>query len=62
MSLRTGIASGAIVALLSLGGCAAGTGGSAAPSYMQSCLAKATTEQERSECAWGNASRMASGR
>ena len=59
MALRIAIVLGAIAALSSLGGCA---GGSARPSYMQSCLEKATSEAQRSECAWSNAARMASGR
>jgi hypothetical protein len=60
MPFRIGIALGAVFALVSLGGCA--NAGSAAPSYMQACMAKASTEMERSECAWSNAARMASGR
>lgn len=62
MSFRIGIATAVLAALCTLDGCAAGNTTGASPSFMQSCLEKATTDQERSECAWRNASRMASGR
>jgi hypothetical protein len=44
-----------------VGGCATGGGGKEYQSFMQTCTANAKTEQERSACAWENASRMAGG-
>ena len=50
-----------MLACAGLSGCATG-GSSAAPnSYMGRCQEAAKTEKERSECAWKNAERMASG-
>lgn len=63
MQLRIGIAICSLaVAGVALGGCA--TGGASGPnqSFMSQCDARATTEMERSECAWKNAERNASGR
>jgi len=61
MQLRIGIVICSL-AVAALGGCA--TGGSSGPnqSFMSQCEANASTEQERSECAWKNAERMAGGR
>ncbi len=59
MRFGIGIAMGALVAG-ALAGCAAG-GNAGAQTYVQKCFADATTEAERSECAWRNAARMASG-
>ncbi len=42
-------------------GCATGGGSGGYQTFMQKCEAAATTNQERSECAWENAERMASG-
>lgn len=42
-------------------GCATGGGGGQYQSFMQQCTANAKSEQERSACAWENASRMAAG-
>lgn len=62
MQLRTGAFLCAIAMAGALaGGCATGASGAAAETFMQQCTANAKTEQERSACAWENASRMASG-
>lgn len=42
-------------------GCASGGGSGGFQTFMQKCESAATTERERSECAWENAERMASG-
>jgi hypothetical protein len=62
MPIRIGILTWSMVlACTGLAGCAT-DGTSAAPnSFMGRCLENATTEQDRSECAWKNADRMASG-
>lgn len=61
MLLRTRIVVGALAVSL-LAGCAAGAGSPPAHSFMGKCTSQASTEQERSECAWENAERMAGGR
>lgn len=65
MQLRNGVLLCAIaMAGILAGGCATGAGGAsgaAAETFMQQCTANARTEQERSACAWENASRMAAG-
>lgn len=45
-----------------LGGCATGSSSGPNSSFMSQCEAQATTQQERSECAWKNAERNAGGR
>lgn len=50
-----------IAATTAMVGCATGGGSGQYQSFMEKCMANATTEQERSECAWENSSRMASG-
>jgi hypothetical protein len=62
MQLRNGLVAWSIILVCAgLGGCA-GTGSSGGyTSYMGRCVENAKTEQERSECAWKNADRMASG-
>lgn len=62
MPFRIAIAVGSIVVTCVLGGCATGGSAGGASTFMRECLAKATTEAQRTECAWSNASRMASGR
>lgn len=63
MRIATGIIMGSLtLAAVVLGGCAAGAGQGPNESFMSQCEAQAKTEQERSECAWRNADRMASGR
>ena len=47
---------------LALGGCATGGSSGTNQSFMGKCEAQAATKQERSECAWKNADRMAGGR
>jgi hypothetical protein len=60
MQLRIGILICSLA--VALGGCA--TDGSSGPnqSFMSQCEANATTQQQRSECAWKNAERNAGGR
>jgi hypothetical protein len=60
MQFRIGIVVCSIIA--GAAGCATGGTSGAQATYMQSCTANANTEQERSECAWKNADRMAGGR
>lgn len=62
MPLRTGIAAWSmLVVCAGLAACTTdGTSGAHA-SFMAKCVETAKTEQERSECAWKNADRMASG-
>lgn len=67
MQFRTAIKIGmAVCSLLFasafLGACATGGGSGGYKTFMQKCEESATTEQERSECAWKNAERNASGR
>ncbi len=62
MQLRSGIAVCFVVSTIAASGCATGGTSGAYQSFMQKCLANAKTEDERSECAWKNADRMASGR
>lgn len=51
-----------ITASVVLTGCATSGGSGAQTTLMEKCTANAKTEQERSDCAWQNADRMASGR
>jgi hypothetical protein len=51
-----------IAASVVLTGCATSGGSGAQTTFMEKCTANAKTEQERSDCAWQNADRMASGR
>jgi len=50
-----------IAASVVLTGCASNGSSGAQTTFMQRCTANAKTEQERSDCAWKNADRMASG-
>jgi len=63
---RAMAAASIILAGAVLGACAThGSAGGASGGYktfMQKCMEKAGTEQQRSECAWENAARMASGK
>ncbi len=62
MQLRIGIVVWSIIAAGgALTGCATGGSSEARPSFMQKCMANATTKQEQDECAWENAERMAGG-
>ena len=62
MHFRTGIITWSIIAaLVGLSGCATGGTTGGAGSYMSRCVEAAKTEAERSECAWKNADRNASG-
>ena len=62
MQLRNGIvACLAIGTLAAVAGCATGGTSEVQQTFMQKCRASAETEEERSECAWKNADRMASG-
>lgn len=62
MQIRIGIVLASIVtAGAGLTGCATGGASGAHQSFMQKCMATAKTEDERSNCAWENASRMAGG-
>jgi len=60
MQLRIGLVICALA--VALGGCATGGSSGTNSSFMSQCESKATTEQERSECAWKNAERNAGGR
>ncbi len=63
MQLRSGIVVCFVVSTIAAAsGCATGGTSGAHQSFMQKCLANAKTENERSECAWKNADRMAGGR
>ncbi len=59
MQFRIGIIVWSILAAV-LTGCATNGTSGGYTSFMQRCTANAKTEQERSECAWKNAERMAS--
>jgi hypothetical protein len=60
--LRIGILAWSIIAAgAGLTGCANGGASGVYQTFMQKCTAAAKTEDERSNCAWENASRMASG-
>jgi hypothetical protein len=61
MQFRIGILAWSIVLVcFGLAGCAGGSSSGTNNSYMGRCEAAATTKQERSECSWKNAERMAS--
>ena len=63
MQLRIGIVVCSIIAAAAVTtGCATGGASGVETSFMGRCTAEAKTEQERSECAWKNADRMAGGR
>ena len=63
MSVRVGIVvCSIIVAAAAVTGCATDGSSGAHTSFMERCTQNAKTEQERSECAWKNADRMAGGR
>ena len=62
MARTTGMAVCAMLMAAALGACATGGSGEQYKTFMQKCMETATTEQERSECAWKNADRYASGR
>lgn len=51
-----------IAACVVLTGCATSGGSGAQTTFMGKCTTNAKTEQERSDCAWQNADKMASGR
>ena len=64
MQFRIGIGvvvSSVIIACAGLAGCTTGGSSGGRQSFMQSCEQNATSKQARSECAWKNAERMASG-
>jgi len=63
MPVRVGIVvCSIIVAAAAVTGCATDGSAGAHTSFMERCTQNAKTEQERSECAWKNADRMAGGR
>jgi hypothetical protein len=63
MPFRIAIAGWSLVlACTSFAGCATNATSGAHKTFMAKCEESANTEQERSECAWKNAERMASGR
>lgn len=63
MPFRAGIIVCSILAAgAALTGCATDGSSGAHTSFMERCTQNAKTEQERSECAWKNADRMAGGR
>ena len=51
-----------VVATAAVSGCATDGSSGGHTSYMERCTQNAKNEQERSECAWKNADRMAGGR
>lgn len=62
MNFRTRLLYCSITVVSSMvSGCATDGSSGGFQTFMQKCEAAATTEQERSECAWKNAERMASG-
>ena len=62
MQLRSGIAVCFVAsAIAAATGCVTGGASGAHQTFMQKCLANAKTKNERSQCAWKNAERMASG-
>jgi hypothetical protein len=62
MQFRVGIVVWSIIAAsVVLTGCAGNGSSGAQSTFMQRCTANAKTKQERSDCAWKNADRMASG-
>jgi len=63
MRFRIGIVVCSMVLVgAAVSGCATDGSSGTHSSYMGRCTENATTEQERSECAWKNADRMAGGR
>lgn len=60
MQLKIGIVVCSLA--VALGGCTTGGSSGTNQSFMSQCESRATTKQERSECAWKNAERNASGR
>ena len=62
MQLRIGIAVCFVVsAVVASTGCATGGASEVHQTFMQKCTANASTEEERSDCAYANADRMSSG-
>ncbi len=62
MRLRSGIAVCFVASAIAAStGCATGGTSEVYQTFMQKCLANAKTKDERSQCAWKNAERMASG-
>lgn len=61
MQCRFGIVLWSIITAGALTGCATGGSSGGYQTFMQRCLADAKTAEERSTCAWENASRMADG-
>jgi len=62
MQFRVGVLVCSIIAAgAALSGCPTGGNSGVQGSFMQRCTADAKSEQERSECAWKNAERMAGG-
>ena len=62
MQLRIGIAVCFVVSAVAAStGCATGGRSEVHQTFMQKCTANASTEEERSDCAYENADRMASG-
>jgi len=59
MQLRIGII---LCSLLTTGATLSGCAGGPYKSFMEQCTDNAKNEAERSQCAWENASRMASGK
>ena len=63
MQFRNGIIAWSIISASAvLSGCATDGSSGGATTFMQKCMAKATTKQEKSDCAYANAERMSSGR
>ncbi len=62
MQFKSGIAvCFAVSAVVASTGCATGGTSEVHQTFMQKCTANASTEEERSDCAYENADRMASG-
>jgi len=62
MQLRSGIAVCFVASAIAAStGCATGDTSEVHQTFMQKCSANASTEAERSDCAYENADRMASG-
>jgi hypothetical protein len=62
MQFRIGIVIWSMISAgAGLSGCATGGGSGNYQTFMQKCTEAAKTEEERSNCAWKNAERMASG-
>ena len=63
MQFRNGVIAWAVIsACAALTGCATDGSSGGATTFMQRCMAKATTKKQQSDCAYANAERMASGR